>query len=115
MREARIRRLAVIDEQHALVRLISLTDAAFRPRARRDSRGNMKTAELDVRDHLNGLEREWVIGRLISRGGVRGALYQGDDAHRLVVEYDADQVSPSDLLDFLYTCGLQAESVPLKL
>jgi hypothetical protein len=74
---------------------------------------SLKTTELVVRDHLNGLEREWVIGRLASQGGVRSALYQDDDPHCLIVEYDADLLSPSDLLDLLYSCGLQAEPAPV--
>jgi hypothetical protein len=73
----------------------------------------LKTTELAGRDHLNGLEREWVIGRLVSEGGVRDALYQDDDPHRLIVEYDADLLSPSDLLDLLYSCDLQVEPAPV--
>jgi hypothetical protein len=78
-----------------------------------DNARNLKTSELEVRDHLNHLEREWLIGRLVSKGGVRDVLYLDDDPHRLIVEYDADLVNSSDLLDFLYTCGLQAQPAPL--
>lgn len=78
-----------------------------------DSIRNLRTSELEIHNHLNRLEREWLIGRLVSMGSVRDALYRDNDPHRLIVEYDADLVNSSDLLDFLYTCGLQAEPAPL--
>jgi hypothetical protein len=75
---------------------------------------NLKSTGLAVRDDLNGLEREWVIGRLVSQSGVRDALYQADDPHRLIVEYDADLLSLSDLLDLLCSCGLRVGPAPVR-
>jgi hypothetical protein len=74
---------------------------------------NMKLSELEVREDLNFLEREWVIGRLVSKAGVQEALSRPDDPRKLVVEYDADLVNASDLLEFLQMCGLHADVTPL--
>jgi hypothetical protein len=74
---------------------------------------NMKLSELEVREDLNFLEREWVIGRLVSKTGVHEALSRPDDPHRLVVEYDGDLVNANDLLEFLQLCGLHANVTPL--
>jgi hypothetical protein len=74
---------------------------------------NMKLSELEVREDLNFLEREWVIGRLASKAGVQEALSRPDDPRKLVVEYDADLVNTSDLVEFLQMCGLHADVTPL--
>jgi len=78
-----------------------------------DRAHNLKLSELEVREELNFLEREWLIGHLVSRAGVREALYRPDDPRKLVVEYDADVVNTRDLLELLYSCGLQANVAPL--
>lgn len=73
-----------------------------------DQLRNIKTSELEVREDLNRLEREWVIGRLVAKAGVHDALSRPDEPHRFVVEYDGDLVSTSDLVEFLQLCGLHA-------
>jgi hypothetical protein len=73
----------------------------------------MKLSELEVREDLNFLEREWVIGRLVSKTGVQEALSRPDDPRKLVVEYDGDLVNTSDLVEFLQVCGLHAHVTPL--
>ncbi len=50
---------------------------------------NLRTADLKVRELLNGSERSWVVGWLTSRNGVNGALWREEDGARLEVEYDA--------------------------
>ena len=79
-----------------------------------DETQNLRTAELVVREQLNGLEKSWVIGRLVSRSGVNGALWRGEGGLRLSVEYDADLVNGPQLLDLLQTCGLHARPAPLR-
>ena len=74
---------------------------------------NMRTSEFQVREDLNFLEREWVIGRLVSKAGVQEALYRPDDPRKFIVEYDADILNTGDLLEFLQTCGLQAGATRL--
>jgi hypothetical protein len=75
---------------------------------------NLKTADLQVREQLNSLEKTWVIGRLVSHSGVNGALWRGQDRGlRLTVEYDADVVNGPELLDLLQTCGLHAKPAPI--
>lgn len=75
---------------------------------------NLRTADLEVRERLNGLEKDWVTGLLVSRNGVNGALWRGENGLRLSVEYDADVVSGDELLDLLQTCALHAKPAPLN-
>jgi hypothetical protein len=76
-----------------------------------DSLFNLKLSELTVTDELNRLERDWLVGCLRSKRGVRDALYRDGDAHRLVIEHDADTVSSERLLDFVHSFGLRARVV----
>ncbi len=78
-----------------------------------DELQNLRTAELTVRERLNDPERKWVIGRLIARNGVNGALWRGSNGLRLSVQYDADVVNGPELLDVLQTCGLHAKPAPI--
>lgn len=78
-----------------------------------DQAPNMRSLELELREGLSVLEREWVIGRLVSKAGVRDAVSRPDDPRRLVVEYDADLVNTNDLQEFLQMCGLHADVMPL--
>jgi hypothetical protein len=67
---------------------------------------NFRTSEIRLRECLEGRERDWVIGRLLAKRGVRDVEYRDDDRRGLVVEYDADQLSGAELVNFLYICGL---------
>jgi hypothetical protein len=78
-----------------------------------DQLRNVRLSEFAVRENLNFLEREWIIGRLVSKAGVHEALSRSDDPRKLVVEYDADVVNTSELLEFLQLCGLHADVAPL--
>jgi hypothetical protein len=71
---------------------------------------NLKTAEIAHRDDLSGLEREWLLNQLLLKWGVRYALYHPADSHRLIVEYDADELTALDLWDFLNLCGVTPRS-----
>lgn len=79
----------------------------------RDSAHNLRVSELRLRVDLNLLEKQWVIGRLVSKTGVYEVLYRPNDSRNLVVEYDADVVNTDDLLDFLDLCGLPADLIRL--
>jgi hypothetical protein len=74
---------------------------------------NTEISELQVREDLNFLEREWVIGRLVSKAGVQEALCRPDDPRKFIVEHDAQLLNTGDLLEFLQMCGLQANVTPL--
>jgi hypothetical protein len=74
---------------------------------------NTKISEPQVREDLNFLEREWVIGRLVSKAGVQEALCRPDDPRKFIVEHDADVLNTGDLLEFLQLCGLQDNVTPL--
>ena len=76
---------------------------------------NLRTADLEIRERLNGCDKNWVIGMLVSRNGVNGAAWRDDNGLRLSVEYDADVVNGPELLDLLQTCGLHAKRAPAKL
>ena len=64
---------------------------------------NFATSEIELRERLNALESEWVIGRLTAKSGVRRADYGNGT---VVVEYDADVVKTADIVSFLNVCGL---------
>jgi hypothetical protein len=66
--------------------------------------------DLEVREQLNIPERDWVIGRLLGRSGVNGALWRGAQP-RVSIEYDADVVSGLELVDMLESVGLRARPV----
>ena len=65
---------------------------------------NLATSEIELRERLNTLESEWVIGKLTAKRGVRRANYGRDGT--VVVEYDADVVDTADIVSFLNVCGL---------
>jgi len=67
---------------------------------------NLAISEIELRERLNALESEWVIGKLTAKRGVRRANYGRDGT--VVVEYDADVVDSTDIVSFLYMCGLTA-------
>jgi len=71
--------------------------------------GKLKKSELNLREHLSVLERDWLSACLVSNVGVKGAIYSDKDPHHLVVEYDSNLTNGPDLLDILYRWGLRAE------
>ena len=66
---------------------------------------NLRRVDLDVREVLNAPERNWVIGRLVARSGVNGAVWRGAQPC-VSIEYDADVVSGAELFDILESLGL---------
>jgi len=73
---------------------------------------NLRRVDLEVREVLNAPERNWVIGWLVARRGVNGALWRGAQP-RVSIEYDADVVSGAALFDMLESLGLHARPVGL--
>jgi hypothetical protein len=67
---------------------------------------NLEISEIELREQLNTLESEWVVGRLMAKSGIRRADYGRDG--RVIVEYDADVIKSADIVSFLYMCGLRA-------
>jgi hypothetical protein len=76
---------------------------------------NLKTSEIQLRDRLNGLERSWLTGRLLEKRGVCDVEYRDGDRRRLVVAYDADELSGAEVVDLLDDWGLPARTVAVKL
>jgi hypothetical protein len=72
-----------------------------------DETHNLRTVDLEVREQLNGSEKNWVIGQLVARHGVSGALW-ASALPRLRIEYDADVVSGLELFDVIESFGLHA-------
>jgi len=81
-------------------------------RPRGEDTPKLKRSELKLRERFSALERDWLIGCLVSKGGVREVIYGDEDPHRLTVEYDAGLMNSVDLVDFLHLWGLVAEAVP---
>jgi hypothetical protein len=78
-----------------------------------DGLQDLRAAHVDVRERLNDSEKNWVLGLLVSRSGVNGALWRGENGLRLSVEYDADVINALELIDLLQACGLHAKAAPL--
>lgn len=64
-----------------------------------------RTLEIQLRDRLNGLEREWLVARLTSTMGVLAALCR-QDSPRLLVAFDPAEVCAEDLVDLLFSSGI---------
>jgi hypothetical protein len=73
---------------------------------------NLRKVDLDVRERLNGPERNWVIGWLVARSGVNGVLWCGAQP-RVSIEYDADVVSGAELFDMFESLGLHVRPARL--
>ena len=71
---------------------------------------NLKASSIELEQRLPALECEWLVGRLRARHGVAAAAC-ADDARRLTVEYDADELGTADVLDFLSECGVRVSAV----
>jgi hypothetical protein len=79
-----------------------------------EERQNLRTANVEVRERLNGPERNWVIGRLVAQKGISGALWRPEQPSRLTVDYDADVVKGAELLDVLRVYGLHARPARIE-
>lgn len=64
-----------------------------------------------LRERLSPLEKDWLVGCLVSRYGVQRAISSDEDPSQLIVEYDADRMN-CDLIDVFYLFGLHAEPIP---
>lgn len=72
--------------------------------------GNLRTSEVELRQPLSALERDWLTSCLNARNGVADVKWAGK-MHRLCVEYDADVFGSSELIDFLRTLGVPVASL----
>jgi hypothetical protein len=68
---------------------------------------NLKISDIELEHRLPTLECEWLVGQLRLRPGIASVRCE-DDASRLTVEYDADELVTADVLDFLGQCGVRA-------
>src|SRR5262245_43049098 len=48
---------------------------------------DLRFSTIELRERLEGLERDWLVGRLRATRGVRDIEYGGDDGRRLVIEH----------------------------
>jgi hypothetical protein len=71
----------------------------------------LERSRIKHRECLSPLEKDWLVGCLVSRYGMQRAIYSDEDPRQLMVEYDADRLN-CDLIDVFYVCGLDAESIP---
>jgi hypothetical protein len=72
---------------------------------------DLRFSTIELRERLDGFERDWLVGRLKATRGVRDIEYRGDDGRRLVVEHDAAELSRVELVDVFYRCGLPARAL----
>jgi hypothetical protein len=73
---------------------------------------DLRISTIELSERLEGLERDWLVGRLRATRGVRDIEYRGDDGRRLVVEHDAAELSRVELVDVFFRCGLPARALP---
>jgi len=79
-----------------------------------DSRSHprdLRTTSIELRENLGALERGWVLGCLAAQRRVELARWLDEDACSLVIDHDADVLTGTELVNFLYTCGLPTRSV----
>jgi hypothetical protein len=72
--------------------------------------GNLRTSEIELRQQLSALERDWLTGCLHAKNGVAQVRWR-DKTRQLSVEYDADIFGSTELVDFLRTCGVPVASL----
>jgi len=73
-----------------------------------DSVRNLRTSEIELRQGLPELECNWLVGQLRAKRGIADAEC---GLRRLVVEYDADILDSTDLVEFLDACNVPVVSV----
>ena len=71
---------------------------------------DLRISTIELSERLEGLERDWLVGRLRATRGVRDIEYRGD-GRRLVVEHDAAELSRVELVDVFFRCGLPARAL----
>ena len=67
---------------------------------------DLTTSEIELRQPLDSLQSQWVIGTLIAKYGILRARSVGE--RYVVVEYDASVVSNAEIVRLLHVCGLTA-------
>jgi hypothetical protein len=76
---------------------------------------DVRISTIELSERLDGLERDWLVGRLRATRGVRDIEYRGDDGRRVVVEHDAAELSRVELVDVFFRCGLPARALHPRL
>jgi hypothetical protein len=71
---------------------------------------NLKTSEIELRQRLPQLECDWLVGQLRARRDIVAAACATDSC-RLTIEYDADRLGQTDLVDLLNMCGVRVGAV----
>ncbi|HUO66305.1 MAG TPA: hypothetical protein VMV37_02160 [Gammaproteobacteria bacterium] len=79
----------------------------------REAIRDLRTSTIELRDSLAGLERDWLVGRLLASRGICEVDYPiGAGNRRLTVEYDAGELNGAALIDLLDCLGLRVRTVP---
>jgi hypothetical protein len=71
---------------------------------------DFRYSTIELRERLDGLERDWLDCRLRATRGVRDIEYRGD-GRRLVIEHDVAELSRVELVDVFFRCGLPARAL----
>ena len=70
---------------------------------------DLRTFRFELQGSVAGLEHDWLIGRLLASRGVCGVDYPGAGlGYRMTVEYDADELNATALMDLLDRFGFRA-------
>jgi hypothetical protein len=82
-------------------------------RSYREAIRDLRTSTIELRESLAGLERDWLVGRLLASRGIRDVDYPiAAGGCRLTVEYDAAELNSAGLMHLLDCFGLRGRSVP---
>jgi hypothetical protein len=65
----------------------------------------LRTCEIELSERLNGLERDWLVGRLLEQQGVADAAYCGQHWTTVSIVYDSNVVTTVDLEGLVDACG----------
>lgn len=68
------------------------------------------TTDIGLAEPLSDLEWDWLHGFLLSRAGVRGALYLREPAARIRVKHDVRSLTRAGLIDLLYLYGVYPDA-----
>lgn len=76
----------------------------------RQNVGHLMTSEIELRQHLSVLERDWLTDCLYGENGVADVKWS-NKTNRVFVEHNAAIFESAELLDFLRARGVSVSSL----
>jgi hypothetical protein len=65
--------------------------------------------EIYIQEGMDVSQRSWLVAKLEHERGIIGAWFQGEDHHRLTVQYEREHFSHVTLLDTIKEHGFHGE------